>query len=422
MSNSTESVREKFLEQERQKYEDVKGYLEANGQASARTRYLIVVLIVASVLTAVGVLNSLQESWMSRRIGLLRSSDSPYLVKYIGQYPSRTDYDKRWQEAYVRDLGTYDSYQQSIPQAAGSACKPCPTRPGQNWFTTQPNPEWYFQRANEEYERDKGLYERRYLAFLSGASTALVDNRFFVRVPFLGMTFDVNDLGMLSGVGLVSILLLLWFSSGTELENLRSSFTETQKLKCLAEFYRLAAMRQVLTIPPLPGRQIRWFEVWLAKPVYFLAPGVYLWLLIQDLNTNWIGKQLDTIRMRVLIGSELFFLIAIVALAIQSFLRSRQVDSTWTHWWFRYIAEQFERTAAGEWLRLAWEAFEQRQITPRDLVGILPQVSGFSGFGDIYSVDEPGNTHTYKSKDAVQLVLNLRANSAILETTRPAAS
>ncbi|HVI10379.1 MAG TPA: hypothetical protein VND65_18970 [Candidatus Binatia bacterium] len=414
LNNGAESV----IERERQRFEDVEGYLKAAGEASARTRSLIVVLIVASVLTAVGVLNSLPESWMSRRFEQLRSSDSPYLIKYIGQRPLRADYDKQWQEMFIRDRARYDAYQQAKLARAGGAgyvsCKTTPCDPSpEGWFTSAPNWSWYVQRADEEYRKDAELYDRRYHAFLEGTSSALVDNRFFVHVPFFGMTFDVNDLGILAGVGLVSVMLLLWFSCGTELENLRVSFTETQKLKCLAEFYRLAAMRQVLTIPPLPGREIRWFEIWLAKPVYFIPLAVYLWLFIEDLNTNWIGRQLDTLRMKILVGCELLSLAAIIALAIQTFIRSRKIDTTWSYWWPRYIAEQFERTAAGEWLRLANDQLQRRSLQPAELVDILPRQA------TVYSYADQNKTHTYKSKDGVQLVVDLAADSAILETIRP---
>src|SRR5580700_9548498 len=187
MADGEESAHEKFIERERQKFEDVKGYLEANSEASTRSRNLIVALIVASVLTAVGVLNSLPESWMNRRIEQLRSSDSSYLVKYIGESPNRSDYDRLWKDKYVRDRARYDSYEQSIATVVSSTDKASPSQSdlnAQDWFAVPPNPQWYIEHAHEEFEKDKELYLRRYIAFLGSASSALVDNRFFVRVPF----------------------------------------------------------------------------------------------------------------------------------------------------------------------------------------------------------------------------------------------
>jgi len=274
---------ETFLEQERKRFEDVKGFLDANSESSARSRNLIVVLAVASVLTAMGVLNSMQSSWMVERFENLRNSQDEYLKKYVGACPIPANYPSK---------AAYDI----------------------------------------EYD----LYQRRYLAFMGAASGALVDNRYFIHVPFFGLAFDANDLGFLAGVGLVSVLLLLSFSSGTELENLRLSFKETQRLQCFREFYRLAAMRQVLTIPPLPGRTVRRLEKWLAKPVYFLPAGAYLWVLVHDLGTYGVGRSLDSGKTNILITSEFFFLAAILALALMCFVRSRNLDRTWQEGWLVY--------------------------------------------------------------------------------------
>jgi hypothetical protein len=278
---------EKLIERERQRFEDVKEFLAATGEASARTRSLIVILIVASVLTGVGVLNSLKNSWMSLRFELLRDCKSSYLKDYVGPCPMPADY-----------------------------------------------------ASEDEYKRDLDLYQRRYLAFVSSASGVFVANRYFVHVPFFGMSFDVNDLGMLAGVGLVSILVLLRFSAGTELENLKLSFRETYRLKCFAEFYRMAAMRQVLTIPRLPERNPRPLERWLAKPVYFIPAGVYFWMSLYDLDTYRLGNLLSPTRMKILLVCELFFFLGITYLGFGCFRRSRELDSTWDSWWLVYNGEE----------------------------------------------------------------------------------
>jgi hypothetical protein len=199
---------------------------------------------------------------------------------------------------------------------------------------------------------------------------------------------------------------LLWFSTETELENLKLSFEETQKLGCFAEFYRLAAMRQVLTIPPLPARAAGPLEVWLPKPIAFLPLAVYLWLFIHDIGTYRVGKQLDKLRMIVFTGSELLFLVAIAALAIQCFRLERKIDSTWAKWWCRYVADHFDLTRDKKWLREAWLAAKRRQILAQDLIEILPNASS-----ECYTFDESKQTHTYKSSEGWRLVVNLQTKS-----------
>lgn len=43
-------------------------YLDASGDASRRARIVLATLVIASILTGMGVLNSLQFSWMRHRL------------------------------------------------------------------------------------------------------------------------------------------------------------------------------------------------------------------------------------------------------------------------------------------------------------------------------------------------------------------
>ncbi len=335
-------------------------------------------------------------------------------MKYIGEPPKRDDYVQRWNAAYFHDIGCYQQQQamagqpRSLGNVSPSEVDPN-LPPGCVFQANPPDHVSYLRQASDEYDKALGLYAGRYDAFWLSASQGLVENRFFVHVPFFGLSFDVNDLGMLAGVGLTSTLLLLWFATETELENLKLSFAETKKLKCFGEFYRLAAMRQVLTIPPLPDREAGALEIWLPKPISFLPLAVYLWLFIHDLGTYRIGTQLNTLRMNIFVGSELLFLCAIAALAVQCFRLERRIDTTWTDGWCSYIAEHFRVTGQGKWLKHASEAAKRLRVLPSQLVKSLPE----SSFGNCL-IEMKDDIHTYKSGDKLhQLVIDLQTNSVV---------
>jgi hypothetical protein len=409
----------KGLENELEHLQDVQEYLKANGEASARSRSLIVSLIVASVLTGVGVLNSLQGSWMNARLALMRRSDSAYLIKYVGERPTQIDYVQRWHARLLQDQGKYDTYLRMLQTAdtrkgldASTDSRVVPPSIAL-WYATAPDPIWYARQAEDEYLRDIKLYDARYQAFLNSASRALVDTRFFVHVPFFGTTFDVNDLGLLAGVGLSSILLLLWFASGTEIENLRLSFKEAQKMRRLAEFYHLTAMRQVLTIPRLPDRMIKSFEVALAKPVYFVPAAVYFWLYGHDLTTAWVGKELSEAKIAIFILIESCFMVVILALAISCFTRSRKIDAIWREWWPHYLAEQFARTGDADWLKRLVDIVNQRGLSAKQLIEIIPKKGSR---GEIYGYRPAEDIHVYYSeKDGMRMVVKVHGNAVVLE-------
>ena len=65
------------------------------------------------------------------------------------------------------------------------------------------------------------------------------EDTFSVQIPILGITFDINDLGLFSGITLILFLTLLWFCLERECENLRIAFDEAHRLGELPFYYKL---------------------------------------------------------------------------------------------------------------------------------------------------------------------------------------
>ena len=117
----------------------IQDYLNASGEASSRTRTITLALVVACVLTFIALLNSLQNSWMLKRMEQLRTGDSEYLVRHIGNVPKIEDYRKKWLGRYQQDQVQYES-----------------THPGSSTNANgAPDRTWYEQQAQEDYDREK---------------------------------------------------------------------------------------------------------------------------------------------------------------------------------------------------------------------------------------------------------------------------
>ncbi len=369
----------------------IQDYLSASGEASARTRNVTLAIVVACVLTFIALLNSLQNSWMLKRLQRLRQVDSEYLIQYVGTAPNQEDYRKKQHDRFLQALLQYQ-----MENAANSTTQPTSTPP--------PDPKKFDDEADSEFKRDSEMYQARYHAFLLNTSRALVDTRFLVRVPFFGITFDINDLGFLAGIGMVTLLGLFRLSISTELENLKLAFRHATRMGKLAEFYRLLAMQQVLTTPNLPERKISRFHFFVPKLLYFLPLAVYLFVVLNDLYTNKIGFAIDSLRTLLLLGGDIFFLFVILTLSIISFQRTRDVDRKWANAWCDYMAEEFKDTRDGEWLRRLNRAVEQGEFSPEQLVASLPEAD-----------EKPGKSHIYRSKDRWLLIIDLEANTASIK-------
>lgn len=369
----------------------IQDYLNASGEASSRTRAITLALVVACVLTFIALLNSLQNSWMLKRLERLRHGDSEYLARHIGTVPKIEDYRKKWLGSYQRDQIQYES---THPESAANA-------------SDAPNRTWYEQQGKEEYEREAKMYEARYQTFLMNTSRALVDTRFLVRVPFFGITFDINDLGSLSGIGLITLLGFFRLSISNELENLKLSFRHVRKLGKLAEFYRLLSMKQVLTTPHLPDRRVGWFHMYVPKLIYFLPLGVYFSVVMHDIDTNNLGFQIDNARTLFVLASDVVFLVIVLALSIVAFQRTRDVDRQWSNAWCDYMAEEFRDTHDGEWLLRLHRAVEHKQFSPEQLVASLPEAD-----------EKPGKSYIYHSK-SWDLIIDLDEGTSSLKPAKP---
>ena len=126
------------------------------------------------------------------------------------------------------------------------------------------------------YERSLAAYHGRYRSLWDAIARTYVDNSWIIRVPFLGFSFDVNDLGLLGGTGLLVVLVCYRFFLTREVDNLRLSFEEARRIGKaeLEEFYKLLAMRQVFTVPLTPNIRRTRFLVFTPKLICWFPVAV----------------------------------------------------------------------------------------------------------------------------------------------------
>ena len=251
----------------------LQNYLEAAGESSQRTRFVIIIIAVASILTFAGLLNSLENTWMLQRVRAIANPDTS--EKYIlHKLPNLDPNDK-----------------ESIKSA-----------------------------------RDK---------FYDAAVKSYVDNSYNIHVPFLGITFDVNDLGLIGGLGFIILLILFRLSLSRELDNLRLLFEQAKANKELRIFYNLLAMRQVLSVPHMESRDKEGGRGLAIVPkIISILPLIMLTVILgNDLRTYSAGDILSHWHTMVLyiLGSALWTLVMILTIScIGVWLK---IDATWNKYW-----------------------------------------------------------------------------------------
>ncbi|HYX71726.1 MAG TPA: hypothetical protein VE732_03070 [Nitrososphaera sp.] len=188
--------------------------------------------------------------------------------------------------------------------------------------------------------------DARYNNFHAAISRGYVENALTVRVPFFGVAFDINDLGLLGGFGFIVVLTLLRFSIRTEIVSLRLAFKAATKAaeddrKQLETFYDLLAMRQVLTLPHMEDRDIEWVANRslilraIPKLICFLPIVVYSLVAGHDYVTRDIGNAINPLHTKILLTYTGLFWAVILALSIWCFLKLRKIDSVWEEYWLK---------------------------------------------------------------------------------------
>jgi branched-subunit amino acid transport protein len=242
-------------------------------------------IVVASVLMFAGFLNSLGKDWMLQRVQAAIESDSTYVQK---KFPD--------------------------VKAGGGADEATRTK------------------KDAEFKEVQKIF-----------STALMDsyvnNTFTIKVPFFGITFDVNDLGLIGGIALIVLLIMFRFSLIRELDNLEISFKEAIRADQLPTLYKLLAMRQVLTIPPTEGKEKVAIAMSIPKVLSFLPWAVLTAILGHDIATYEVGSAISLYHTIVIyiVGAALWAFALIVSIyCLSAWL---QIDSTWRKY-FRQLPKE----------------------------------------------------------------------------------
>lgn len=159
------------------------------------------------------------------------------------------------------------------------------------------------------------------------------ENKYYVKLPFFGSAFDINDLGLFSGIGLTIILLLLRFSLSREIKNLKYGFKTAKAYGFLKGFYYSLAARQIFTVPHMKDEHRNLWLVQSPKIIILLPVISYSYVLIYDwFSVLKVGLYSFEDVWLILIP-ELVFVALIFILSLKYYERLRHIDEIWeTNW------------------------------------------------------------------------------------------
>jgi hypothetical protein len=167
---------------------------------------------------------------------------------------------------------------------------------------------------------------------LEAVHASVSDRIMNVSVPFLGITLDINDLGILGGITFT--LLLVWFDLSLRREQQNLAFTfKTKSSEDLESAYKLLSMTQVLTITPetkVGENRIRRSWCQFVERALICTPLlVQLFVVGVDYGTSGFARLLNPGFARAQVSMESGLLAIVLLLTIWCGLKAKAIDREW---------------------------------------------------------------------------------------------
>jgi hypothetical protein len=253
----------------------IKEYIDASAESADRVRFVLLVMVTASILAFAATWNSRSSGWPSSRLIVAANAEKFYEDRDLITGDDEQVKGKVWPKFWTKEKSDRkkpeerDAYWSDSQQAYKSAKE--------------------FLDASR-FADLQHLHD--HVAFLERAR---IEKVLYNTVPFFGVVFDINDLGIFAGITFIISLLLFRFSLLRELRNLRLAFLQAKTPEHLRLCYDMLAMQQVLTTPPeinpVPSERRlggRWREAFwntMSKGLYLIPFAVHLEILRRDYKT-----------------------------------------------------------------------------------------------------------------------------------------
>lgn len=196
------------------------------------------------------------------------------------------------------------------------------------------------------YVRNSHAYSRKALEYsYDNLIESQSENLQLVNIPILGIAFDINNLGFISGMVLCSLMLLLYLSMVRESRNLKTLFTHGWRDDNIDDrrLYELLSMYQVLTVPLKLYSPDKTMDKLTRKLVYFifaLPVMVLVLIFLYDLHTFKVGASLNPLLTFVTSSSTFLMLAFVSFIAYKIVMRHIRINRQWDNQYYRINLEK----------------------------------------------------------------------------------
>lgn len=175
---------------------------------------------------------------------------------------------------------------------------------------------------------------RDFLAIAPAISEKGYMSRKFVNIPFTEIVFDVNDLGLFSGVFFCLVMLVLWYNLGLKFANLFTALKIIDDVEDKGKkktYFDLLSMSQIISIPDENKKNngVSNFLVYVPYLLFSFPFFTYIVIFVNDINTI---RKVTEMNLMLTISSlilEGVMLVIILILAVGCIQLDKKTDKLW---------------------------------------------------------------------------------------------
>jgi hypothetical protein len=291
---------------------EIDQYIRALGVSSSRVRFVMLAVIVASVAAAATLWGERGDAWARDRL------------QAVSNFHAIATRCKTW-DHFSHALGCARDLKQN--KLLGGGRLNAQQKRAKEDIVSWRNPtdrSCIDECAAANFFQGYGINtEAGAKAFEEQQWNAFVNNILYVKTPVLGLTFDINDLGLIAGGTFAILMLVMVFYTHRAHENLFLAMWKVRELatkgNCFDQpgskanlLYHALAMEQVFTVPPTLAR-------WNDRPIFrkahyvlFLIPVVVQgFILANDIHSAAIGMDFSNRQTMISLFGQAFLILVV---------------------------------------------------------------------------------------------------------------
>jgi hypothetical protein len=335
-------------------------HVNAVDSASSRIRLVLAALAITCIVVEAGILNSNQHGWLNSRFATVQVALRNQIWRPGTAQRIRNCQKTLELARHKVSAAAYKSASRDVLLANGFQDDCETVRRSYEWAVKTHRLDSTYLTAGTTPTPQEVLSALR-----DGLEKLRHDNILVMKMPFWGLSFDVNDLGRLSGFAYMILSLILAYSVVRQHETVYLSTWKVRR-QCYVEqryddatsranlLYHTLAMTQVFLKPPTLARWHRPKLSWLFIVLLFWTPPFFvLQLLKLDWDTREIGSLLSPTRADRILTIEI---VAFVTALIASALCTRYLRAEYRLWREAFLDinpsySKFREAAFLQWTR-----------------------------------------------------------------------